>query len=40
MSISDLLLIVVVAALAGNLMVNFQMRDRLQGILDEMKKKA
>ena len=37
---TDVLLIVVVAALCGNLIVNFQARDRLQGILDEMKKKG
>lgn len=32
-------LVIVVAALCGNLMVAFQMRDRLQGILDELKNK-
>jgi hypothetical protein len=34
----DLLLVIVVAALCGNLLVSFQMRDRLEGILNELKK--
>lgn len=39
MTFEYILLIVAVAALCGNLLVSYQMRDRLEGILKEMQQK-